>query len=56
MRDLRHDHIAGFIGACVTPPYVAIVSEYCHRGSLEVGKQCTDLIGNREGIKVFTSA
>nr|CFW94229.1 Eka-Guanyl cyclase protein [Euperipatoides kanangrensis] len=34
MRDLRHDNINAFIGACVEPPVVYIISEYCIRGSL----------------------
>lgn len=42
MRDLRHDNLLGFIGACVDPPHVCIVTEYCSRGSLK------DLLENED--------
>ncbi|CAN7938795.1 unnamed protein product, partial [Ixodes hexagonus] len=35
LRDLRHDNLATFIGACVDPPNVCIITEYCSRGSLK---------------------
>ena len=34
MKDLRHDNLNSFIGACVEPEQIRIVSEYCTRGSL----------------------
>ncbi|KAG8235370.1 hypothetical protein J437_LFUL012581, partial [Ladona fulva] len=34
MRDLRHDNLICFIGACTDPPNVCILTEYCARGSL----------------------
>lgn len=37
MRDLRHDNLVSFIGACTDPPNICIVVEYCARGSLKVG-------------------
>lgn len=35
MRDLQHDNINGFVGACIEPPNVCALSEYCTRGSLK---------------------
>ncbi|XP_064600660.1 receptor-type guanylate cyclase Gyc76C-like [Liolophura sinensis] len=35
MRDLRHDNVNTFIGACIDPPYFIIVTDYCHKGSLQ---------------------
>ncbi|KAI6229014.1 Guanylate cyclase [Aphelenchoides fujianensis] len=35
LKDLQHDHITRFAGACVDPPHYCIVTEYCPKGSLE---------------------
>ncbi|XP_054290482.1 guanylate cyclase 32E [Macrosteles quadrilineatus] len=35
LRDLRHDNLNAFIGACTEPPHICIVTEYCTRGSLK---------------------
>ncbi|XP_060529938.1 guanylate cyclase 32E isoform X2 [Cylas formicarius] len=34
MRDLRHDNLNPFVGACTEPPNVCVITEYCPRGSL----------------------
>ncbi|XP_076366605.1 atrial natriuretic peptide receptor 1-like isoform X2 [Tachypleus tridentatus] len=35
MKDLQHDHIVRFIGACIDPPHCCLVTEYCPKGSLQ---------------------
>ncbi|KXJ81697.1 hypothetical protein RP20_CCG017728 [Aedes albopictus] len=34
LRDLRHDNINSFIGACVEPMRILLVTDYCAKGSL----------------------
>lgn len=36
IRDLRHDNICAFIGACTDPPNICVIMDYCTRGSLKV--------------------
>ena len=36
MRDLNHEHLTRFIGACLDPGHFAVLSEYCPKGSLLV--------------------
>lgn len=36
MRDLTHPNINPFIGACVEPPNIMILQQYCNKGSLQV--------------------
>ncbi|GFO25490.1 guanylate cyclase [Plakobranchus ocellatus] len=36
LRELRHDNINAFIGACVEPPHICIITGYCSKGSLQV--------------------
>ncbi|XP_078038727.1 atrial natriuretic peptide receptor 1 [Augochlora pura] len=35
MKDLQHDHLVRFYGACVDPPNCCLLTEYCPRGSLQ---------------------
>jgi atrial natriuretic peptide receptor A len=42
LRDLRHDNLNSFVGACVEPGNVCILSEYCTRGSLR------DILSNED--------
>ena len=34
MEAMRHPNIVMFLGACTKPPKLAIILEYCSRGSL----------------------
>lgn len=36
MRDIQFNHLTRFIGACIDPPNICIITEYCPRGSLQV--------------------
>lgn len=36
IREAQHQNIASFIGACIDAPNVAILTEYCPKGSLLV--------------------
>lgn len=44
MRDVQFNHLTRFIGACIDPPNVCIVTEYCPRGSLQVNNCFLDTI------------
>ncbi|KAM9723793.1 LOW QUALITY PROTEIN: atrial natriuretic peptide receptor 1-like [Menidia menidia] len=35
MRDVQNEHLTRFIGACVDPPNICVLTEYCPRGSLQ---------------------
>ncbi|XP_022087156.1 atrial natriuretic peptide receptor 1-like isoform X5 [Acanthaster planci] len=35
MRDISHDHVTKFIGACIDPPNISVMTEYCPKGSLQ---------------------
>ena len=36
MREIRHDNLTPFIGACVESPNICVISQYCSKGSLQV--------------------
>jgi hypothetical protein len=36
IKDLNHDNILPFIGACVEPGEVCYVTQHCSRGSVQV--------------------
>ena len=36
LRELTHENVNKFVGACVDPQESLIVTQYCSRGSLEV--------------------
>lgn len=40
LRDIRHDNINSFIGACLEPMRVLIITDYCAKGSLYVSYKC----------------
>lgn len=35
MRELRHDNLVPFLGACVGDQHICIVTPFCSRGSLQ---------------------
>ncbi|CAB3381316.1 Hypothetical predicted protein [Cloeon dipterum] len=35
MKDIHHQHLVRFIGACIEPPHCCLLTEYCPRGSLQ---------------------
>ncbi|KAM6435639.1 atrial natriuretic peptide receptor 1 isoform 1-T1 [Liasis olivaceus] len=35
MRDVQNKHLTRFIGACIDPPNICVLTEYCIRGSLQ---------------------
>ncbi|CAH1794095.1 unnamed protein product [Owenia fusiformis] len=35
LRDMRHDNITQFIGACIEPNNICVITEYCSKGSLQ---------------------
>ena len=40
-KELHHDNVARFVGACVEIPNVYILTQYCQRGSLQVNHVTT---------------
>ena len=39
IRELSHENINPFIGACIDPPNICIITTYCPKGSLEVSRR-----------------
>uniref|UniRef100_A0A8P4K0W5 Guanylate cyclase n=1 Tax=Dicentrarchus labrax TaxID=13489 RepID=A0A8P4K0W5_DICLA len=35
MRDVQNEHLTRFIGSCIDPPNMCVITEYCPRGSLQ---------------------
>ncbi|XP_071941648.1 atrial natriuretic peptide receptor 1-like isoform X4 [Antedon mediterranea] len=35
MREIQHDHVTKFVGACIDNPNISIITEYCPKGSLQ---------------------
>ncbi|MEE6527383.1 hypothetical protein FKM82_028734, partial [Ascaphus truei] len=35
IRDVQNEHLTRFVGACIDPPNICILTEYCPRGSLQ---------------------
>lgn len=52
MRDVQFNHLTRFIGACIDPPNICIVTEYCPRGSLQVRDIGGDYRGRGDRPKV----
>lgn len=38
IKDLSHENLNWFAGACVDAPHICLVWHYCARGSLQVGQ------------------
>ena len=36
VKEMHHDNLNAFIGACIDPPNVCVICAYCSRGSLQV--------------------
>ncbi|XP_077481348.1 guanylate cyclase 2G [Stigmatopora argus] len=35
MKEMKHDNLVHFFGACVEPPHACLVTQYCRKGSLK---------------------
>lgn len=52
MRDIQFNHLTRFIGACIDPPNICIVTEYCPRGSLQV-RRLSSMGGQGAGLPLL---
>ena len=55
MRDVQFNHLTRFIGACIDPPNICIVTEYCPRGSLQVWDLGGDYGGKGDRPKITST-
>ena len=39
IREVNHENLNIFVGACVEPPNICIIWQYCSKGSLRVSKR-----------------
>ncbi|RXM30225.1 Atrial natriuretic peptide receptor 2 [Acipenser ruthenus] len=53
MRDVQFNHLTRFIGACIDPPNICIVTEYCPRGSLQRGSSYGSIITAHGKYQLF---
>ena len=35
IKDLQHENLVSFVGACIVAPNICIVTQYCPKGSLQ---------------------
>mgnify|MGYP001546673859 CR=1 FL=1 len=35
MRELRHENVNPFVGACIDSPNICVLTQYCPKGSLQ---------------------
>ena len=38
MKDILHENVNVFVGACIDPPNICILWQYCSKGSLQVSE------------------
>ncbi|KAM4636502.1 guanylate cyclase 2G-like [Discoglossus pictus] len=43
MREIKHENLITFFGACIEPPNICIVTQYCKKGSLKDVLQNSDI-------------
>ena len=36
MKELNHDNVTSFVGACIDPGHVCILTQLCSKGSIQV--------------------
>ena len=41
---LCHDHLVSFVGACIDPPRICILTDYCPKGSLWEILMCDTIV------------